>query len=103
MALSRLGFLFPSFNWLMDVLGTSQLARILHPFIGLTMFVAFMLMFFRYWHHKLVNKEDLLWARNIHKIALNQKVGGTGRYNFGQRSVCSRLLSLAYCCFCSAG
>nr|MBA2817845.1 Formate dehydrogenase-O subunit gamma [Candidatus Pantoea persica] len=32
-----------------------------------------------------MNKVDLLWARNIHKIALNEEVGDTGRYNFGQR------------------
>lgn len=87
LALSGLGFLFPSFNWLMNVLGTPQLARILHPFIGVTMFAAFMLMFFRYWHHNLVTKDDLIWARNIHKIALNEEVGDTGRYNFGQKCV----------------
>ncbi|SUH25908.1 formate dehydrogenase-O gamma subunit [Salmonella enterica subsp. enterica] len=33
-AVSGLGFLFPSFNWLMHILGTPQLARILHPFVG---------------------------------------------------------------------
>lgn len=30
-AVSGLGFLFPSFNWLMQIMGTPQLARILHP------------------------------------------------------------------------
>lgn len=29
-AVSGLGFLFPSFNWLMQIMGTPQLARILH-------------------------------------------------------------------------
>ncbi len=33
-AVSGLGFLFPSFNWLMQIMGTPQLARILHPFVG---------------------------------------------------------------------
>lgn len=33
-AVSGLGFLFPSFNWLMHILGTPQLARILHPFVA---------------------------------------------------------------------
>ena len=86
-ALSGLGFFFPSFNWLMNVLGTPQLARILHPFVGVAMFAAFMLMFFRYWKHNLVNRDDLLWAKNIHKIAMNEEVGDTGRYNFGQKCV----------------
>ncbi|CAK9886808.1 MAG: Formate dehydrogenase, cytochrome b556(fdo) subunit [Candidatus Erwinia impunctatus] len=86
-ALSGLGFFFPSFNWLMNVMGTPQLARILHPFVGVVMFVAFLLMFFRYWHHNLITRDDLLWAKNIHKIAMNEEVGDTGRYNFGQKCV----------------
>ena len=86
-AVSGLGFFFPSFNWLMNILGTPQLARILHPFVGVVMFVSFMLMFFRYWHHNLINRDDILWAKNIHKIAMNEEVGDTGRYNFGQKCV----------------
>ncbi|MDU4091968.1 MAG: formate dehydrogenase cytochrome b556 subunit [Pantoea sp.] len=86
-AFSGLGFLFPSFNWLLNLLGTPQLARILHPFIGVVMFLAFLLMFFRYWKHNLVNRDDLEWAKNIHKIAMNEEVGDTGRYNFGQKCV----------------
>ncbi|GLR07594.1 formate dehydrogenase cytochrome b556 subunit [Mixta theicola] len=86
-ALSGLGFFFPSFNWLLNLLGTPQLARILHPFIGVAMFLAFMLMFFRYWKHNLINRDDLEWAKNIHKVAMNEEVGDTGRYNFGQKCV----------------
>ncbi|SQB41843.1 formate dehydrogenase-O subunit gamma [Citrobacter koseri] len=33
-AVSGLGFLFPSFNWLMHIMGTPQLARIVHPVRG---------------------------------------------------------------------
>lgn len=86
-ALSGLGFFFPSFNWLMNVLGTPQLARILHPFVGVVMFLAFMLMFLRYWKHNLIQRDDIEWAKNIHKIARNEEVGDTGRYNFGQKCV----------------
>lgn len=86
-ALSGLGFFFPSFNWLMQIFGTPQLARILHPFVGVVMFAAFMLMFLRYWRHNLVNRDDLYWAKNIHRIALNEEVGDTGKYNFGQKCV----------------
>lgn len=71
----------------MQIFGTPQLARILHPFVGLVMFVAFMLMFLRYWKHNLINRDDLYWARNIHRIALNEEVGDTGKYNFGQKCV----------------
>lgn len=86
-ALSGLGFFFPSFNWLMQIFGTPQLARILHPFVGVVMFAAFMLMFLRYWRHNLINRDDIYWAKNIHRIALNEEVGDTGKYNFGQKCV----------------
>ncbi|WJV52499.1 formate dehydrogenase cytochrome b556 subunit [Prodigiosinella aquatilis] len=86
-ALSGLGFFFPSLNWLMNILGTPQLARVLHPFIGVVMFAAFLLMFFRYWKHNLIQRDDIEWAKNIHKVAGNQEVGDTGRYNFGQKCV----------------
>ena len=86
-AVSGLGFFFPSFNWLMHILGTPQLARILHPFVGVVMFASFIIMFFRYWHHNLINRDDIFWAKNIRKIVVNEEVGDTGRYNFGQKSV----------------
>ncbi len=71
----------------MHVLGTPQLARILHPFIGTVMFFTFLVMFFRYWHHNLIERQDLEWAKNILQIARNEEVGDTGRYNFGQKGV----------------
>jgi len=86
-AISGLGFFFPSFNWLMNIFGTPQMARILHPFFGVVMFISFIGMFLRYWHHNLLNKDDILWAKNIHKVAMNHEVGDTGRYNFGQKFV----------------
>lgn len=86
-AVSGLGFFFPSFNWLMGIFGTPQMARILHPFAGVVMFAAFIIMFFRYWHHNLFNKEDIVWAKNIRKIIVNEEVGDTGRYNLGQKFV----------------
>ena len=86
-AVSGLGFFFPSFNWLMQIMGTPQLARILHPFVGVIMFASFIIMFFRYWHHNLINRDDIFWAKNIRKIVVNEEVGDTGRYNFGQKCV----------------
>ncbi|MCZ4059677.1 formate dehydrogenase cytochrome b556 subunit [Pantoea sp. LMR881] len=86
-SLSGLGFFFPSFNGLMHVLGTPQLARILHPFVGVVMFAAFMLMFLRYWKHNLIGQQDWVWAKNFHKIVQNHEVGDSGKYNFGQKCV----------------
>lgn len=85
--ISGLGFFFPSFNWLMNIFGTPQMARVLHPFSVVIMFAFFLLMFLRYWKHNLINREDIVWAKNIHKIAMNEEIGDTGRYNFGQKCV----------------
>ncbi|BCQ42504.1 hypothetical protein ERHA55_00310 [Erwinia rhapontici] len=71
----------------MNIFGTPQLARILHPFVGTVMFITFLRMFFRYWRHNLFDRQDMIWMKNIHKIVQNKEVGDTGRYNFGQKCV----------------
>ena len=35
----------------------------------------------------LINRDDIFWAKNIRKIVVNEEVGDTGRYNFGQKCV----------------
>ncbi len=93
-AVSGLGFFFPSFNWLMHILGTPQLARILHPFVGVVMFASFIIMFFRYWRQNLINRDDIFWAKNIRKVIVNEEVGDVGRNNFGQKGVFWAAISL---------
>ncbi len=85
--ISGLGFFFPSFNWLINILSTLQLARILYHFVGGLIFAAFMLMFLRYWKENLFNREDWVWVKNILKIITNHEVGDAGRYNLGQKCV----------------
>ncbi|QWQ16961.1 formate dehydrogenase cytochrome b556 subunit [Providencia rettgeri] len=86
-AISGLGFFFPSLNWFMNILGTPQLSRILHPFVGMAMFLLFVFMFFRYFHHNFINKEDIKWAKNIGKVLKNEEAGDVGQYNLGQKGV----------------
>ncbi|MGV7959889.1 formate dehydrogenase cytochrome b556 subunit [Photorhabdus tasmaniensis] len=86
-AISGLGFFFPSFNWLMNIFGTPQLARILHPFIGSMMFLLFIFMFFRYFKHNFIDKEDIVWLKNIHKVLRNEEAGDIGQYNLGQKGI----------------
>ncbi|QLK87888.1 formate dehydrogenase cytochrome b556 subunit [Arsenophonus endosymbiont of Aphis craccivora] len=86
-AISGLGFFFPSLNWLMNILGTPQLSRVLHPFLGAMMFVLFVGMFIRYFKHNFIDKQDIIWAKNIDKISKNQEVGDVGQYNLGQKAV----------------
>lgn len=86
-AISGLGFFFPSLNWLMNILGTPQLARVLHPLLGTVMFVLFVGMFVRFFKHNFIEKQDIVWAKNIGKILKNEEAGDVGQYNLGQKGV----------------
>ncbi|MGH8382362.1 formate dehydrogenase subunit gamma [Pseudomonas sp.] len=86
-ALSGLSWFFPSFNGLNAVFGTPQLARILHPFFGVAVFVMLMFLFVRFVRYNLPEREDLQWFKNVkqvlagkHDPALN-----IGKYNAGQK------------------
>ena len=65
LALSGLALFYPAFFWLTGVFGTPQLARIIHPFVGVVMFTGFSVMFLRYWKHNLVNREDIKWMMAV--------------------------------------
>lgn len=84
---SGLGFFFPSLNWFMNILGTPQLSRFLHPFMGCAMVFFFIFMFFRYLKYNSVDKDDLVWAKNIHKVLQNEEAGDIGHYNLGQKGI----------------
>lgn len=86
-AISGLGFFFPSLNWFMNILGTPQLSRLLHPFVGVVMFLLFVFMFFRYFKHNFINRDDIEWAKKIGKVMKNEEAGDVGQYNFGQKGV----------------
>lgn len=87
LAISGLAFFYPAFFWLTGVFGTPQLARIIHPFIGVMMFVAFVVQFFRYWHHNLINREDVKWMKGVTEVLKGNEVGDVGRYNGGQKAM----------------
>lgn len=87
LAISGLAFFYPAFFWLTGVFGTPQLARIVHPFVGVVMFVAFARQFFRYWHHNLITDEDLKWMKAVGTVMKGGEVGDIGRYNGGQKSM----------------
>lgn len=87
LACSGLGFFSPSYFWLTGVLGTPQFARILHPFIGVVMVVAFVRMFWRMWRHNLIDGEDVKWLRSVDQVLKGHEVGDVGRYNAGQKGM----------------
>ncbi|MFZ5582601.1 MAG: formate dehydrogenase subunit gamma [Pseudomonadota bacterium] len=87
LAISGLAFFYPAFFWLTGVFGTPQLARIVHPFVGVVMFIAFVRQFFRYWHHNLVTSEDVKWMKSVKEVMKGNEVGDIGRYNGGQKGM----------------
>ncbi|OHX12838.1 formate dehydrogenase subunit gamma [Chromobacterium sphagni] len=87
LALSGLGLFYPGFFWLTGVFGTPQLARMIHPFVGVLMFLGFFRQFFRYWRHNLFNGEDLKWLRAVKSVLKGREVGETGKYNAGQKAM----------------
>ncbi|NUB13221.1 formate dehydrogenase subunit gamma [Azospirillum brasilense] len=85
LAISGLAFFYPAFFWLTGVFGTPQLARLVHPFVGGGMFLAFAPQVFRYAHHNLINKEDVTWMMSVREVMKGNGVGDIGRYNGGQK------------------
>lgn len=85
LAISGLGFFYPAFFWLTHVFGSPQLARIVHPFVGVVMFVGFFIQFFRYWKSNLLNKDDIQWLKSVKIILMGGELGNTGKYNGGQK------------------
>ncbi|WP_020204880.1 formate dehydrogenase subunit gamma [Cupriavidus sp. WS] len=104
-ALSGLSWFFPSLSWLSGVLGTPQLARVLHPFLGVLVFILLAFMFARFAHHNVLVKSDRLWFRNVKAVVLNTPAAHKlriGKYNAGQK-VLFWLIMLAIAALLASG
>lgn len=88
-ALSGLAFFHPSLYFLSALLGGGVWARILHPFIGVAMFLSFAGLFFRLWRENVVNEADREWIRHSSDMLHGNKAAmpPVGKYNAGQKVV----------------
>ncbi|QDH14314.1 formate dehydrogenase subunit gamma [Formicincola oecophyllae] len=95
---SGLSFYFPSLDWMGHLLGPGQLARTLHPFMGIAAFCCLMFMFMKFVHHNIPNKYDVLWFKNIIPILENKHNVDLhiGKYNAGQKLLFWCLMSLIW-------
>jgi len=86
-ALSGLSWFFPTLSGLGSVLGTPQMARILHPFLGVAVFAALVYLFIRFVKYNLPEREDLAWFANVRDVLLgnHDKPLQIGKYNAGQK------------------
>ena len=87
LALSGLAMFHPSLFWLSSLFGGGQWTRILHPFVGLVMFVSFLLLAMRFWRHNLLDDSDIQWLRQFDDVLANREenLPEVGRYNAGQK------------------
>ena len=86
-ALSGLSWFFPSLNGLNAVFGTPQMARILHPFFGVVVFLLLVFLFIRFVRYNLPEAEDRLWFRNVPQVLAGKHEPQLqiGTYNAGQK------------------
>ncbi|WP_028224153.1 formate dehydrogenase subunit gamma [Paraburkholderia ferrariae] len=87
LALSGLAMFHPAMFWLSALFGGGQWTRILHPFVGLVMFVSFLILALRFWHHNYLDKNDVQWLKQIDDVLHNRedKLPEIGKYNAGQK------------------
>lgn len=88
-AVSGLAFFHPSLFFLGTLVGGGVWARILHPFLGVAMFLSFLGLFFKLWRENLLNAADKEWQK--HSLDMlkgdKSKMPPVGKYNAGQKGV----------------
>ena len=87
LATSGLAFFHPAFFPLVVFLGGPQWARILHPWVGVAMFVSFMILAFRLWRDNIWGQGDTQWMKQIGDVVMNHddRLPAIGKYNPGQK------------------
>lgn len=89
LTVSGLALFHPSLFWLSNLLGGGNWTRILHPFIGVVMFVAFFLFAARLWRQNIITADDKKWLRSFRSVLNqdNENIPESGKYNAGQKLV----------------
>jgi formate dehydrogenase subunit gamma len=87
-SLGGLAMFHPSMFFLTGLFGGGSWTRILHPFIGSAMFVLFVLIFFKFWHHNVLTANDRKWLGQIGDVLSKKhdRLPEVGRYNGGQKA-----------------
>lgn len=88
-SLSGLALFHPSMYFFTNLFGGGVWTRILHPFMGSLMVLAFLLMFFRFVGDNLFAKHDKQWRAQMGNMIRgdNSKLPEVGKYNYGQKMV----------------
>lgn len=104
LALSGLALFHPAFFWLTNLFGGGVWTRILHPFLGLVMFISFSLLAARLWRDNQLKRHDIQWALHLKDVLTQQedKLPPVGKYNGGQK-VLYYVLILCMICLLASG
>ncbi|MGL4861461.1 MAG: formate dehydrogenase subunit gamma, partial [Enterobacteriaceae bacterium] len=97
-SLSGIAMFFPTLQWLTETFGTPQMGRLLHPFLGVVIFLVLIFMFVRFVRHNFIDREDIKWLRNIKEVAKGNEheVADVGKYNMGQKMMFWSIMSLIW-------
>jgi formate dehydrogenase subunit gamma len=87
LALTGLALFHPMFYPLNQLFGGGVWTRILHPFIGLLMALAFVSMYFRFRKLNVITETDKEWLKHAHEMAAGtaHHMPEAGKYNGGQK------------------
>jgi formate dehydrogenase subunit gamma len=86
-AVSGLALFHPALFWLSALLGGGTWTRILHPFLGVLMTVAFTVLAAALWKFNKMEPRDWQWVRQGRDVLNNreERLPEVGRYNGGQK------------------
>lgn len=84
---SGLALFHPSMFWFTQFFGGPVWTRILHPFVGVVMFLSFSGLALRFWSHNLLSGNDVIWLTRIGDVVQNRedRLPEVDRYNAGQK------------------
>ena len=87
LALSGLALFHPAFFWLTNLFGGGTWTRILHPFVGVVMFVSFLAFACRIVKYNCLTSDDRKWLGMWRDMLAKRedKRPDVGRYNGGQK------------------
>ena len=87
--LSGLAFFHPSLFFLTALFGGGPWTRILHPFLGVAMFLGFVGLFLRFWRRNLWKPRDTEWTKRAPTLLKGDEddMPPVGKNNAGQKGV----------------
>jgi formate dehydrogenase subunit gamma len=89
LALSGLALFHPAFFFLTNLFGGGTWSRILHPFIGVVLFLFFLVLAARFWKDNHITQADREWGNRMSAYIADQytPMPEVGKYNYGQKLV----------------